>query len=117
MKLTYKTILTDEEAVRHERVFFEPCCSDMGNHFKQRGHGLFSFAGEYGWDGPTVFVVDKNPGYYGSIEENHYPIGFCPFCGAKIECIEKEKVRRKQRTVEVTRTVKESQTVFDDEPA
>ena len=100
------------ETYHEEDVSF--CCAKM----KERWNTSDSLAVEFGKSEEGgyfytqsskvgVFMVTKDPGWYGDVSYDHWEITCCPFCAGKFELKEVKKVRVDNTCHTRTRTVKE----------
>lgn len=107
MKVYYKTVVIPAgryswgteypESYEYHDMEKVICCEEMNDAWND---SYIAFAPE--WRGSANICIEKQG--YG--DPDYLSIKFCPFCASKIECIEKERVRRvikkKSETKEVT---------------
>lgn len=94
MKVGYKTILpvTGDLVKWYEATSFRPCCSAAVEAYE--GEALV-FAGDSGErTSPTLQIVHTEKDWDGDLDRTAFPVSFCPFCGAGIECVEEKRVRK-----------------------
>lgn len=99
MKIEYKTTLDiSGEPCNVSEVRHMPCCSEMGKAYACDGdYDCMSFGDESGQGKAAIFLTSEEFGYYGDRTTNYHKIDFCPFCGAKIECEEVERIKTVQK--------------------
>ena len=114
MIVEYKTILEGDRNKLHPDAVAEVkwegreeakvCCNKMKDALEYEALSFGEFSEQSAelllWSPqPTLCIVD--------IDEDYYPIGFCPFCGQKIEYKEVLRTRYKLNVKMVTRPVTE----------
>lgn len=115
MEVKYKTVVgesgcSDQHSPLKEQSEF--CCGRMIDAFDG---GVIAFAhDDYGVSKPEVQIV-RQFYRYGDLDPSTHAIDFCPFCGAKINATEAQRVRRVRE--EKTETITQTKVSYREEPA
>lgn len=101
MKIGYKTVI-DGRIETHEPVRggVTPCCERMSEAWSGNAVVFSEARYAYSQSGPPVAqIAYASSDYDGGLDHVYYPIDFCPFCGARIECVEQQRVKVVEETV------------------
>lgn len=128
MKIEYKTTFTKvsgrmitnsvglnferEWCGRYKAVRTDFCCKEIEEAFTDEPLFYFGFGnpnprfmGDYGFPQVTISYNDSSVWDSYEIEHHtHIPIMYCPFCGAKIECVEIKRVKLITHEKQVSKT-------------
>lgn len=111
MKLEYKTIITEfggpsskGENIERFEVKKDYCCEKMKRACLDE---YLDFS-----EKDEAICLTKTYCYSDDVSYDYYPIDYCPFCKAEIECKEIQKIRRIPKKKTVTKKVTE--TVYEE---